>query len=85
MAEQLSLGAVATGQPLSVILTGTACTLPFEHWRELDAITAHNPEAWSKRANAMVLPFDPLDAETEARVRAWATKHRVKLWEGQLQ
>ena len=64
MAEQLSLGAVATGQPLSVVHAGAACTLPFEHWRELDAITAHGPEA---------------------RVRAWATKHRVKLWEGQLQ
>ena len=85
MAEQLSLGAVTTGQPLAVMHTGAACTLPFEHWRELDAITEHGPEVWSKRANAMVLPFDPLDSATEARVRAWATKHRVKLWEGQLQ
>ena len=83
MAEQLSLGAVTTGQPLAVMHTGAACTLPFEHWRELDALVEHGPEVWSKRANAMVLPLDPMPPATEARVRAWAAHHRVKLWEGQ--
>ena len=88
MAEQLSLGGGSNvvdvpRRRLGILLVGAACTLPHLEWRELDALVEHDPVSYPKGAEAGVLLFDPMPPATETRVRAWAAKHRVKLWEGQ--
>lgn len=87
MAEQLTLngGAVKVGKPrkcIGILYTGAACTLSSDAFRELDALTEHGPAVYPKGAQALVLPFDPMPPGVEAQVRAWAARHRVRLWEG---
>lgn len=89
MVEQLTLGggSEVVGKPprrLGILYTGAACTLPLEDWRELDALTEHGPLTWPKGTEAAVFVLDPLSPAIEAQVRAWATRHRVKLWEGRI-
>lgn len=60
-------------------------TLSNDVWRELDAITPDtlNPPTYFKNAPAEgVFLFDPLAPAIEGRVREWAVRHNVKLWEG---
>lgn len=89
MTEQLTLDGSAesvdvTRRRLGVLLTGTACTLPHADWRPLDALVEHEPVSYPVCASAGVLLFDPMPPATELRVREWAAKHRVQLWEGRL-
>lgn len=51
---------------------------------ELRDVVEHGPFCWPIEAPGGVLPFDPMDAETETKVREWAARHRVQLWEGRL-
>jgi len=89
VAEQLTLGGGAETvdvprKGLGILYVGAACTLSSDAFRELDVLVEHGPATYPKGAEAMVLPLDPMPPATEVRVRQWATKHRVKLWEGTL-
>lgn len=89
MSEQLTLDGSAesvdvTRRRLGVLLVGTACTLPHAHWRGLDALVEHDPVTYPAGASAGVLLLDAMPPATEVRVRAWAEKHRIQLWEGRL-
>lgn len=87
MAEQLTLGGGSNTVDVRRRRLGlpdrylAVRPFPYAMLRELDAIVSSDPVSWPDGGEGVAL-FDVMPPATEARVREWAAKYNVRLWEG---